>query len=75
MKVNKQIRKGEGWEAAEEVLKPLTGINYDPFIGMYQIARDKLDVPMNEEYIFDDAFYDIIGIPESQRPETDKKKK
>ena len=56
-------------------MKPLTGINFDPMYGMYQIAKDKLDVPMNEEYIFDDAFYDIIGIPESQRPETDKKKK
>ena len=29
---------------------------------------------MNEEYIFDDAFYNIIGIPESQRPETEKRK-
>ena len=74
-KVNKEITKGDGIQTVLEIVKPLTGINIDPFVGMSKIAKDKLDIPNDEEYIFEDSFFDILGIPESQRPETDKKKK
>ena len=60
--MQKAIKKGEYGNATISAFELMLGANLDPFIGLYELAAGE-DT--------DDATYEVLGIPKSQRPKSD----
>lgn len=70
-KGSKVIKDGFQYRDALSVLEAIGGVQLDPFVGLYNVARGLTGKEDDEDFDLENSTYDLLGISPSYRPKNE----